>query len=52
VLEGAGVQVDPEVAGDPDTVAANFTRIADLSNAAVLDSAPEFLDRAAGRFNH
>jgi NAD(P)-dependent dehydrogenase (short-subunit alcohol dehydrogenase family) len=51
VLEGIGVQVDPEVAGDPDTVAANFAKISDLSGAAVLDSAPEFIERATGRFN-
>jgi hypothetical protein len=50
VLEGAGVCVDPAVAADPDTVASNFDRICDLSNAVFLSSAPEFIDRATRRF--
>jgi NAD(P)-dependent dehydrogenase (short-subunit alcohol dehydrogenase family) len=50
VLEGEGVTVAPELAADPDTVAENFDKIADLSDAVALGAAPEFIERATRRF--
>lgn len=51
VVEGAGVRVEAETAGDPDSVAANFETISDLSGAVALESAPQFIERATERFN-
>jgi len=50
VMEGAGVFLDGADAENPDAVAANYDRIADLSGATAFSSAPDYIGRALARF--
>jgi NAD(P)-dependent dehydrogenase (short-subunit alcohol dehydrogenase family) len=50
MMEGDGVFIEGEAAGDPDAVAQAYDRIADLSRAAPFASAPDYIDKVLGRF--
>jgi NAD(P)-dependent dehydrogenase (short-subunit alcohol dehydrogenase family) len=50
MMEGEGVFVEGAAAADPDTVAAAYERISDLSHATPFASAPEYIDKVLGRF--
>jgi NAD(P)-dependent dehydrogenase (short-subunit alcohol dehydrogenase family) len=50
MMEGDGVFIEGEAAGDPDAVAPAYDRIADLSRAAPFASAPDYIDKVLGRF--
>jgi NAD(P)-dependent dehydrogenase (short-subunit alcohol dehydrogenase family) len=50
MMEGEGVFIDEDAAGDPDAVAAAYSRISDLSRASAFNSAPDYIDKVLGRF--
>ncbi len=50
MMEGKGVFLEPEVAGDPDAVARCFEQISDLSAARGFPGAMEYTENVLGRF--
>jgi NAD(P)-dependent dehydrogenase (short-subunit alcohol dehydrogenase family) len=50
MMEGEGVFLDEQVAGDPDAVAGAYERISDLSRATPFGSAPDYIEKVLGRF--
>jgi len=50
MMEGSGVYIEGEAAGDPDAVAGAYQQISDLSHAVPFASAPEYIDKVLRRF--
>lgn len=50
MMEGEGVFLDEDSAGDPDAVSAAYDRISDLSRATPFASVPDYIEKVLGRF--